>query len=330
MLKSEEILGVDSKTLLPWRWAESMLSCSLFWIPVNLGSIPRGQREWLLEFFTRLSARLSEASGLRVEHFMQMQVVDENEQLRKEFLNAMMKEHPMLGRSWLPRGKQPILASDQEVELLASKKKEFRPYEYAPQQAWWFLGRDAEELRGRYLGYGGLTVFFRKPDAEETVVTAPPPAEPQMIIPKFLRNHSGLKILLEDFNPQKPNQIPGFIRNHPAMKQVFSVFDVEKTQEKTKALLSPFRNQTKEIFGAGIPRDLEYEGILFVHPKLASQDFFSQTDQQIRRWFEVFDVYINESLEDQGIILASKDNLTSLIASIVGEMRSKGYRYWEG
>lgn len=330
MLKSEEVLGVDSKTLLPWRWAESMRSCSLFWIPVNLGSIPRGQREWLLEFFTRLSARLSVASGLQVEHFMQMQVVDEDEQLRKEFLNAMMKEHPMLGRCWLPRGKQPIPASDQEVELLASKKKEFRPYDYAPQQAWWFLGRDADVLRGRYLGYGGLTIFFRKPDAKETISTAPPPAEMQMIIPKFLRNHSGLKILLEDFNPQKPNQIPGFIRNHPAMKQVFSVFDVDKMQEKTKALLSPFRDQTKEIFGVGIPRNLEYEGILFVLPKLASQDFFAQTDQQIRRWFEVFDVYINESLEDEGIILACKDNLTSLIASIVGEMRSKGYRYWEG
>lgn len=329
MLKSEDTLRVDSKTLLPWRWAESMRSCSLFWIPVNLRSIPRGQREWLMEFFTRLSAHLSELSGLQAEHFMQMQVIDENEQLRKAFLNAVMKESPMLGRCWLPRGKQPIPASDQEVELLASKKKEFRPYDYAPQQAWWFLSRDADALRGRYLGYGGLTVLFLKPDTQESIAVAPP-AETQMIIPKFLRNHPGLKVLLEDFNPQKPNQIPGFIRNHPAMKQVFSVFDVDKRQEKNKALMSPFRDLTKEIFGVGISRDLEYEGILFVLPKLASQDFFAQTDQQICRWFEVFDVYINESPEDEGIILACKDNLQSLIASIVGEMRSKGYRYWEG
>jgi hypothetical protein len=101
-------------------------------------------------------------------------------------------------------------------------------------------------------------------------------------------------------------------------------------RRKKKALLSPFRNLTKEIFGVGIQRDLEYEGILFVLPRLASQDFFAQTDQQIRRWFEVFDVYVNESPEDEGIILACKDNLTYPIASIVGEMRSKGYRYWEG
>jgi len=330
MLKSEEILRVDSKALLPWRWAESMRSCSLFWIPVNLGSIPRGQREWLLEFFIRLSAHLSELSGLQAEHFVQMQVVDENEQLRKTFINAMMKETPMLGRCWLPRGKQPIPPSDQEVELLASKKKEFRPYDYAPQQAWWFLSRSADTLREHYLGYGGLTVFFRKPDGEEELMSPPPVINGPVIIPKFLRNHPGLKVILEDFDPQKPRQIPGFIRNHPAMKQVFSVFDVDKMQEKSKALMSPFRHQTKEIFGVGIPRDLEYEGILFVLPKLASQDFFSQTEQQIRHWFEVFDVYVNESPEDEGIIIAGKDNLTSLIASIVGEMRSKGYQYWEG
>jgi len=95
-------------------------------------------------------------------------------------------------------------------------------------------------------------------------------------------------------------------------------------------LASPFRDLTKEIFGAGIPRDLEYEGILFVLPKLASQDFFAHTDQQIRRWFEVFDVYINESPEDEGIIMACKDDLAPLIASIVEGMRTEGYRYWEG
>jgi len=57
------------------------------------------------------------------------------------------------------------------------------------------------------------------------------------------------------------------------MKQVFSVFDVDKMQEKGKALMSSFRNQTKETFGAGLPRDLEYEGILFVLPRLACRTF---------------------------------------------------------
>jgi hypothetical protein len=330
MPKSEEVLRIDSKTLLPWRWAESMRSCSLFWIPVNLGSIPESQREWLLKFYSLLSTHLSEASGLQGEHFMQMQVIDEDEKLRKAFMNAMMKESPMLGRCWLPRGKQPISASDQEVELLASKKKEFRPYDYTHAQAWWFLGGEENALRERYLGHGGLTAFFMKPNVEEKLTTIPSIADTPMIIPKFLRNDPGLKVLLEDFNPQKPNQIPGFIRNHPAMKQVFSIFETDKIREKNNSMASPFRDLTKEIFGIGLPRDLEYEGILFVLPKLASQDFFAHTELQIRRWFEVFDVYINESPEDEGIIMACKDDLVPLIASIVEGMRTEGYRYWEG
>jgi hypothetical protein len=331
MRDTEEILRrVDPKALLPWRWAESMRSCSLFWIPVNLGTIPRGQREWLLEFFTRLSSHLSETSGLQPENFIQFQVIDENKELRKAFTNAIMKESPMLGRCWLPRGKPPMEASDEEVKLLAGKKKEFRPYDYAPQQAWWFLNRDAGALRERYLGYGGFTSFFLKPEKEENAAVIPPEANMQIIIPKFLRNHPGLKVMLEDFDPQKPHRIPGFVRNHPSMKQVFSIFDVDKMPEQRGALMSPFRDKTKEIFGVGLPRDLEYEGILFVLPKLASQDFFAQTDAQIRRWFEVFDVYVNESLEDEGIVLACKDNLISLITSIVDGMRGEGYRYWEG
>jgi hypothetical protein len=330
MQTSEEVLRTDSKALLPWRWAESMHSCSLFWIPAKLKSMPRSQHEWLLEFLARLSAHLLESRGLQGEYFMQMQVIDEDEQLRKTFLNAIMKESPMLGRCWLPRGKQPIPASDREVELLASKKKQFRPYDYAPAQTWWFLSRNAEALRERYLGHGGLTVFFIKPESGFASPAVPAAANMPMIIPKFLRSDPGLKPMLEDFDPKKPNQIPGFLRNHPAMKQVFSLFEVDKMHEKNNALMSPFRDLSKEIFGAGMPRDLEFEGIQFILPKLASQDFFAQTDQQLRRWFEVFDVYINESPEDDGIIMACKDNLTSLIASIVEEMRLKGYRYWEG
>lgn len=328
-MASGEMLRTDTRKLLPWRWAESMQSCSLFWIPARLGSIPRGQREWLLEFLIRLTAHLLETNELQPTHFMQMQVIDEDEQLRKSFTNALLKESPLLGRCWLPRGKQPTPASDEEVELLANKKKKFQPYDYASPQAWWFLSQDDRQLCEHYLGYGGLTILFMKPAPE--ILPIPSPAFTMPVgIPKFLRNDPGLKVLLEDFNPQKPHQIPGFLRNHPAMRQVFSLFDVDKVHEKNKVLAAPFREQSKEIFGADISRGLEYEGIPFVLPKLASQDFFSHKDQQIRRWFEIFDVYINESPEDEGIVMACKDNLTSTIESIVSGMRTEGYRYWEG
>jgi hypothetical protein len=260
---------------------------------------------------------------------MQMQVISDDKQLRETFMNSMMKESPRLGRCWLPRGKEPALPSEKDLQLIADKKKEYRPFDYVPQQAWWFLSRNAEELREHYLGHGGLTVLFHKPDEEEPE-PPPPVLDYPIIIPKFLRNDPRLKVALEDFDPHQPERVPGFVRNHPQMKQLYRVLEADKMEEKNKAMMSAFRERTKEIFGAGLPHDLEYEGILFVLPMLASQDFFAHTDPQIRRWFEVFDVYIHESPEDNGIIMACKDNLTSLVASIVEKMRSKGYRYWEG
>jgi hypothetical protein len=328
MPKTSQMSGVDTKALLPWRWAESMRSCSLFWIPVKLGLIPKSQREWLLIFFTRLSRHLSETKGLETEHFMQMQVIEEEKGLRETFLHAMMQESPRLGRCWLPRGKPTVPPSDQELKQFAEKKKEFRPFDHAPRQAWWFLCRDGEALREHYVGYGGFTAFLLKPEKEE--MPPVPTVNAQLIIPKFLRAEPRLKLLLEDFDPNKKRHIPAVVRNHPAMKQLFRIFDPDKVHEQTNVLMSPFREQTKEIFGAWLPRDLEYEGILFVLPRLASQDFFAHTDPEIRRWFEVFDVYINESTEDEGIVMACKNDLTSLIASIVEQMRREGYRYWEG
>jgi hypothetical protein len=330
VLKSEEITKINTSALLPWRWAESMRSCSLFWIPARLGEMPESQREWLLEFFNRLSHRLTEESDLHGEVFMEMQVIDEDKALRKAFLNSIMKESPILGRSWRPRGKQPTPANDQEVELLANKKKKFNAYEYAPEQAWWFLGSGEGALRERYLGYGGLTMFFLKRNPQEDAVVIPSMASTPLILPRFLREEPGLKRLLEDFDPLKPSQLPGIVSNHRAMRQTFSVFDVDKIQKKNESLMSPFRDSSKEVFGAAMEHNLEFEALPFILPRLASQDFFAQNEMQLRGWFEVSDVYINESREDEGIIMACKDNRMPLVASIANEMRQKGYRYWEG
>lgn len=114
------------------------------------------------------------------------------------------------------------------------------------------------------------------------------------------------------------------------MKPMFSALDMDKEQKKGSRLLSPFRDQSKEVFGKDMEHDSKFDALPFVLPRLSSQDFFAHTSIQIRRWFEVFDVYIAESSEDEGIIMACKDNQTELIAAIVGEMRDKGYRYWEG
>lgn len=320
---------ITAEQLLPWRWAESFRSCTLMWIPVKLGAIPDSQREWLLEFLTRLSTHLDSVNSLRAEHFMHMRVIDENEKLRQLFLNVMLKDAPLTGQSRRPKQQGVAQPTPEDIEAFAKKKKEFIPYDYTPESSCWFLSREEFQLRERYLGHGGLTILYRKAEAKSDAgisTTVSPP----FIIPKFLREDIRLKPLLKDYDPRNPDQIPSFLRVHPGMKQVFSSFDVDKVQEKSDSLLSPFRSLSKEIFGEDMPRDLKFEALTFILPRLGSQDFFSHTGPQIHRWFDLFDVYINESREDEGIIMACKDNLTAVTASIIEEMRGRGYRYWEG
>jgi hypothetical protein len=315
--------------LRPWRWAESLQSCTLLWMPVKLGDIPASQREWLLEFFTRLSAHLASTMTLREEYLMRMRVIDENEKLRQIFLDTMLKDTPLTGLSRRPGQQEVTKPSSTDVELFAKKKKEFLPYDHVPESSCWFLSREASKLRERYLGYGGLTVLFRQAEEKNDPVVAAESNYP-LIIPKFLREDIRLAPLLKDYDPRNPSQIPSFLRVHPGMKQVFSSFNVDKMQEKSDSLLSSFRSLSKEIFGQDMTHDLKFEALAFIVPRLGSQDFFSHTEPEIRRWFDLFDIYINESQEDRGIIMACKDNLTSVIASVIKEMRDKGYRYWEG
>jgi hypothetical protein len=318
--------------LLPWRHAESMTTCSLFWIPAGFHAVPDGQKEWLLSFILTFSQRLEQSHQLRAEHFMQMQTIDENQSVRKIFLNSLLKETPITGASRRPRQPEAEAAvpTREDIEAFAKGKRQFRVYDYMPANSCWFLGCNDAQVRQTYLGYGGMTILFRKRETQngnyQAAIAPPMP----LIVPKFLRADRQMVNLLEGFEMNNPGKIPSFLRNHPDMKQMFSAFDMDKEQEKGARLLSPFRDQSKQVFGQDMERDLKFEALPFVLPRLSSQDFFSHTAIQIRRWFEVFDVYVAESPDDEGIVMACKDNQTELIAEIVGEMRDKGYRYWEG
>lgn len=325
-------ISTSADRLLPWRWAESMLHCNLWWIPVNLGAIPDGQREWLLSFFLKLSIRLEETHQLHGEHFMQLQTIDENPSIRQLFLNEMLKETPLIGLSRRPHQQEAASPSTEDIDAFAKKKRQFRPYEYMPANAYWFLDRNDTQLRQRYLGHGGMTILYRNKEQENGAdkAAAATPATMPLMIPKFLRNDPKLMQLLEDFELSNPGKLPTFLRNHPGMRQVFTSFEVNKMQEKNDLLLSPFREQSKNLFGKDMPRDLKFEALPFILPRLGSQDFFAHTETQVRQWFDLFNVYIAESPEDEGIIMACKDNLTELVTTIVDEMRATGYRYWEG
>jgi hypothetical protein len=319
-----------TKQILPLRWAESLLSCHLFWIPARLGEIPRGQREWLLVFLTRLADHAQSELGLQGEIFLSSRTVHENSTLKDIYLNAMLTDTPLAGRCRRIQQKQQSLPTKKDIDDMASGKKKYVPYDYIPENAYWFLSREDRALRERYLGYGGLSVLYRKPDEASPSPPASLPANMPLIIPKFLRRDPSMSILLEDFNPRNVGQVPAFLRKNPGMKPVFSTLGADRLQERAESLQSSLGTKSKEVFGDGMARDLTFESLPFLLPQLTTQDFFSNTEKEIHRWFELFQIYIRESPEDDGIIFASKDNLTPVLAGITQKMRSEGYHYWEG
>jgi hypothetical protein len=91
-----------------------------------------------------------------------------------------------------------------------------------------------------------------------------------------------------------------------------------------------FGRKTKEIFGGSLKAEHSYAGIPFVLPRLSSAEIFRSSAEERASWFQIFDVYLRESPEDQGMLLLTRYEFLSEIVDVVTSLRNDGYRYWEG
>jgi hypothetical protein len=245
----------------------------------------------------------------------------------------MFETSPVTGMGRRPQASDPPVVTKELANEFAKGKKEYRPNEYMDDTCYWFMNKDGARIRSLFLGSGGLTTMFLAP-SQDAVPPAPPlPAyfDPKSIlIPKFLRDHPMMKPLLADFQFDNHTAIPSFLRSHPAVQRTISTFHPEQTAKGMAALSSNFGPKSKELFAFNMKRNLKFETLPFIIPLLGTQDFFAHSEEDVKSWFTFFDVYINESPEDEGILMAARDNLKPVVASIVTNMRQAGYRYWEG
>jgi len=340
--------GRISEQLLPFRWAESLTTCTLLWIPASMGQVPKAtrfpisatdgqmpdsQRQWLLQFLQRFSARVQQHEGLSAESFLQMKTVAMPGPLQDRFFEVMLQSGPMRGLSREPNSPGPKVWVEEDRELYITGKKELDALEYMPDSCYWFVNASDDEVRGWFMGHGGLTTMFVEPAAS----SGPPKVDLKsalgpystMKVPKFLREHPMLKEVLPGPLLGDLDGTPPFMRN-PAMQAFQARFRIERARQRSGALQSPFLARSKEVFGAGLKRDVKFEFMPFIIPRLSTRDFFSHMATDIDQWFEVFQLYINESHSDNGIIIAAKKNIVPLVVSIVADMRKEGFRYWEG
>lgn len=75
----------------------------------------------------------------------------------------------------------------------------------------------------------------------------------------------------------------------------------------------------QEVFGGRIS-DRLFRAMPFFAPLLGRQSFQGASEEEIATWFESFDLYVGESKEDQGIVIAAKENLDLVMVDLVKQL----------
>ena len=277
--------------LLPWRCAEDLKTCSLYWLPTAGFPALAAQRQWLMLFLDRLKSLLGRQFGLRGELFLQSKSLLPGA-LRSEFLRTAREFCPIMGIAAQPGSEARLALTDEEVKEIADGGHPFDVDRAYPDYVYWFANKQEQKQRDLFFGHGGMTIAFLKPDPK----TQPPK----------LPFTSGM-------------------RKHP----VFQAFDVDALHAQTFALLDGFQEKSKQLFGAQMEQDPQFEGLRFILPRLESRHFFEQPAQEIKKWFELFDVYVQESPADGGILLASHLDLEQELTHLLRHMKGLGLRYPE-
>jgi hypothetical protein len=284
-----------SEELLPWRRAHDLESYSLYWIPVDAFPIPLAQRAWLLQFFERWSQLMTTQKNLREELFFQFKGVDA---VKDTFLSHQRDFFPVLGLCRRPGGKLPDPPTAKEIQSMSKqvldtgKAVDVNPY--MPDYSFWFAKKAAKQQRELFLGHGSLTTIFLKPDPK----AAPPKLPPQL----------------------------EFLNKRPELKQL----DFDGALATASAMQDGFLPKSKGLFGAGLEKEPRFQGLLFILPLLYSQDFLNQSAQETENLFQFADVYMNESPEDRGVLLAFRQEFEEDLIALLKKMKDEGHEYRGG
>jgi hypothetical protein len=181
------------------------------------------------------------------------------------------------------------ITEDDIAELIKGKKFEFN--DWVADYTYWFVNKLAARQRELFFGHGGMVNMFLKPDKK----TEPP------IVP---------------FSPAMRSAFP-----------IFQKFDIDAQVAQTFALADEFQDKSKKLFGNGLENDPQFRGLRFILPLLNAQNFFNEVPGEREKWFQLFDVYINESPADNGILLASAKDLDEPIIDLVRQMREENLEY---
>ena len=104
---------------------------------------------------------------------------------------------------------------------------------------------------------------------------------------------------------------------------IFQKFDVDAIWETMFMLNDQLGEKSKAVFGKGLEENPGVKTQNFVLPIMNARAFLDAKPEDIEEWFTVFDVYIQESPEDRGLLIASKEDMDEVLAEVLLQMREK-------
>ena len=287
--RRSRLQSAADESVEPWAEATQISDVCVFWLPVSVFPLRNLERAWLQSFLQRLSDSLKETFGLREEIFLRFAVA--SGALAEPFNRYSMRVQILPGMSRRPG---EALQGKPDLEQVKEEIKETNAFDlnkWTSDYAVWFQNKRGEEQREMFFGWGGMSILFLPPDPKTTPPTLP-------YTPRFR-----------------------------AAMPVFQQIDVDSLVEGTMALNDGFLQKSKDIFGTGLGEQIDVKTIGFVLPSLESRHFVGATPEIRATWFELFDVYCRESMEDGGVLLAMQPKHRPIMVAILQAMKEEGMEY---
>ncbi len=206
---------------------------------------------------------------------------------RDGFIRHAREFRPRPGLSRYPGETAVTPDRDQLVNARVAGKD---PASLVPGSCLWLSNKAERAERELFQTSGGLTLLFRKDPGPPKAL---PFQIPQILIDKYpqIKKADLTRLYNEAYNPDG---------------------------------MWP---QLKAAFGAGLEHLSEFEATPFIVPRMDAAAFFRMGAEETEKFFSVIDIYVQESPEDRGILLASRTDFEKPIARTVTKLRQDALIY---
>lgn len=264
----------------PWIRAESETRFALYWAGVSSTPWREEEKRWFSLFLAHFITGAAQ-TGLLPCFFLETRAIHLH--CLKRFLKESAEFRTLTVISRRPWEPLPEEFSADEAELLRRQEKPFALENYLGGQAQWFRNFPVAKVIPAYFGLGGATMLFIPPDP----ATAPPPV---------------------DFPPG--------VKNSPHFRELFARGNPVEDLKYLLLLKHKALAALKQAFSRGAEGSQLLEAVPVLVPRLRSQDFFSLEQGVLNALFDASPVYLAESPEDRGVLLASAKPLDEMLAAL--------------